>query len=89
MMTQASMTAYSIVSVDVVRLKLDQLFEKKLSKLAGEEAQLFIEAQLKWRDYVEVELRIIDLKFEDGTARVCARNMTEELLICDRIYRLS
>ena len=88
MMTQAQMTWESIILVEQRRRELEIAIKKKLAKLSDEEVLLFIEAQEKWRAYVEAELYIIDKMFEGGTARVCARNGIEEALICDRIEYL-
>jgi hypothetical protein len=88
MMTQAQMTVDSIVMVEQRRRELEVAIKKKLANLSDEELQPFIESQKKWREYVEAVLYIIDKKFEGGTARVCAKNGIEEMLIFDRLEYL-
>lgn len=88
MMTQAQMTCESIIMVEQRRQELEKAIKRKLATLSDDEVWLFIESQEKWRAYVEAELRIIDKMFEGGTARVCARNGVEEMLIHDRLEYL-
>lgn len=74
--------------VEQRRRELEVAIKKKLANLSDEELQPFIESQKKWREYVEAVLYIIDKKFEGGTARVCAKNGIEEMLIFDRLEYL-
>lgn len=87
-MTQAQMTVDSIVMVEQRRRELEVAIKRKLANLSDEELQPFIESQKKWREYVEAVLYIVDKKFEGGTARVCAKNGIEEMLIFDRLEYL-
>ena len=88
MMTQAQMTCDSIIMVEQRRRELDVAIKKKLVELSDEELPLFIESQERWRLYVDAVLFIIDKRFEGGTARICAKNGIEEMLIYDRLEYL-